>query len=60
MTSNEEIHTNEEVQVYVHDLHIFFVTVQLLEDTPAVLSLWPDFAMSTVTRMSDSAVESRV
>ena len=33
-----EVHTNEEAQVYVHDL-IPFVTVQLLEQTPAVLSL---------------------
>ena len=30
--------TNEEAQVYVHDLDMF-VTVQLLEETPAVLSL---------------------
>ena len=36
--ANGEVQTNEEAQVYVHDLH-FFVTVQLLEDTPAVLSL---------------------
>ena len=33
-----KVQTNEEAQVYVHDLHIF-VTVQLLEDTPAVSSL---------------------
>ena len=38
MTANGEVQTNEEAQVYVHDLHIF-VTVQLLEDTLAVLSL---------------------
>ena len=38
MTANGEVKTNEEAQVYVHDLHIF-VTVQLLEDTLAVLSL---------------------
>ena len=30
--------TNEEAQVYVHDLELF-VTVQILDDTPAVLSL---------------------
>ena len=34
----KEVHTNEEAQVYVHDLNPF-VTVQLLEETPAVLSL---------------------
>ena len=33
-----EVQTNEEAQVYVHHLGLF-VTVQLLEDTPAVLSL---------------------
>ena len=33
-----EVHTNEEAQVFVHDLNLF-VTVQLLEETPAVLSL---------------------
>ena len=38
VTSNGEVQTNEEAQVYVHDLHIF-VTVQLLEDTPAALFL---------------------
>ena len=38
VTANCEVQTNEEAQVYLHDLHIF-VTVQLLQDTPAVLSL---------------------
>ena len=33
-----KVQTNEEAQVYVHDLGLF-VTVQLLEDPPAVLSL---------------------
>ena len=33
-----EVQTNEEAQVYVHDLDLF-VTVQLLEETLAVLSL---------------------
>ena len=37
-TANGEAQTNEEAQVYVHDLHIL-VTVPLLEDTLAVLSL---------------------
>ena len=37
LTSNEKVHTHEEAQVYVHDLGLF-VTVQLLENTPAVLS----------------------
>ena len=37
VSANGEVQTNEEAQVYVHDLHLF-VAVQLLEDTPAVLS----------------------
>ena len=38
LTANGAVHTNEEAQVYVHDLSLF-VTVQLLEETPAVLSV---------------------
>ena len=38
VTANGEVQTNEEAQVYVHDLGLF-VTVQLLEDTLEVLSL---------------------
>ena len=34
---NGEVQTSGEAQVYVHDLELF-VTVQILEDTPAVLS----------------------
>ena len=38
VTASGEVQTNEEAQVYVHDLDLF-VTVQLLDNTPAVLSL---------------------
>ena len=38
VTANGEVETQEEAQVYVHDLDLF-VTVQILDDTPAVLSL---------------------
>ena len=38
VTANGEVQTNEEAQENVHDLDLF-VTVQLLDDTPAVLSL---------------------
>ena len=38
LTANGEVHTHEEAQVFVHDLNQF-VSVQLLEETPAVLSL---------------------
>ena len=37
-TADGEVQTNEEAQENVHDLDLF-VTVQLLEETPAVLSL---------------------
>ena len=38
VTANGEVQTNEEAQVYVDDVDMF-VTVQLPEETPAVLSL---------------------
>ena len=37
LTANGEMHTNEEAQVYVHDLDLF-VTVQLLEETDIPMS----------------------
>ena len=37
LTVSGEVHTHEEAQVFVHDLNLF-VTVQLLEERPAVLS----------------------
>ena len=38
ITANGEVQTNEEAKVYVRELDIF-LTMKLLEDTPAVLSL---------------------
>ena len=38
VTANGEVQTNEEAQVYVYDVDLF-VTVPLLQDTPAVPSL---------------------
>ena len=38
VTAKGEVQTNEEAQVYVHDLDLF-VMVQILDDTSAVLSL---------------------
>ena len=38
LTAIREVNTNEKAQVYVHDLNLF-VTVQVLAETPAVLSL---------------------
>ena len=37
VTASGEMQTNEEAQVYVHDLDLV-VTVQILDDTPAVIS----------------------
>ena len=38
VTANGEVQTKEEATVYVRELDIF-LTMKLLEDTPAVLSL---------------------
>ena len=38
VTSNGQVQTNEEAQIYVRDLNLF-VTVHLLVDSPSVLSL---------------------
>ena len=38
LTANGEVQTHEEAHVFVHDLNLF-VTSQLLDETPAVLSL---------------------
>ena len=38
ITANGEVQTNEEATVYVKELGIF-LTMKVLEDTPAVLSL---------------------
>ena len=48
-------YTNEEAQVHVHDLDLF-VTVQILDDTPADLSLG-NSARNTDTPMSGPAVK---
>ena len=48
LTANGELHTHEEARVFVHDLNLF-VTVQVLEETHAVLSLgklWEDHGYS--------------
>ena len=38
VTGNDDVQTNEEAQVYVHDLDLS-VTVQILDDTPAVVPI---------------------
>ena len=53
MTANGEV---EEAQVYVHDLEPF-VTVQILEDTPAVPVIKESSAMKTDTLLNGSLVK---
>ena len=55
LTANGEVHAKEEAHVYVHDLNLF-VTVQLLEETLAVLSLWKP-AKTTDIPMTGSVVK---
>ena len=38
LTANGEVYTNEEARVFAHDSNLFG-TVQLVEETPAVLTL---------------------
>ena len=56
LTANGEVYTNEEAQVYTHDLNLL-MTMQLLQETPAVLSLGKS-AKTTDIPMSGSAVKS--
>ena len=39
ITANGEVQTHEEATVYVKELDIYFLTMKVLENTPAVLSL---------------------
>ena len=54
--TNGEVQTNEEAQVFVHDLDLF-VTVQLLDDRPAVLSLGNSVKNTDTSIMSGPAVK---
>ena len=53
VTASGKVQTNEEAQVYVHDLDLF-VTVRVLEETPSVF-IWKNSAKTTAT--SGSAVK---
>ena len=53
LNANGEVQTHEEAQVFVDDLNLF-VSVQLLEETPGVLSL----GRLADTLVSGSAVRS--
>ena len=55
VTANGEVQTNEEAQVYVHDLDLF-VTVQLLDETPGKES----FVQNTDIQMSGKTVKHHV
>ena len=58
ITANGEVQTNEEPVVYVKELDVF-LTMKVLEDTPAVLSLG-SFAMNTDTHTSGSTVKNHI
>ena len=54
VAANGEVQSNEEATVYVRELDIF-LTLKLLEDTPAVLSLgklWDEHGYSYVDQRS--------
>ena len=57
-TTKWEVHTSEEAQVNFHDFELF-VTVQILDDTPAVLSL-ASSAKNTVVPTSGPVVKSSI
>ena len=58
ITANGEVQTNKEATVYVRELDIF-LTMKLLEDTPAVLPLG-SFAMKTDILTSGSTVKNHI
>ena len=57
ITANGEVQTHEEATVYVKELDIF-LTMKVLENTPAVLSL--GFAMKTDILMNGSMVKNHI
>ena len=58
ITANGEVQTHEEAIVYVKELDIF-LTMQVLENTPAVLSLG-SFSMKTGTPTNGSMVKNHI
>ena len=59
VTANGEVQTNEEATVYVYDLDLF-VTVQILGDTPAVLSLRRSRTLIGVGQWSENTPFSKI
>ena len=58
ITANGEVQTHEDAIVYVKELDIF-LTIKVLEDTPAILSLGGS-AMNTDTHTSGSTVKKHI
>ena len=58
ITANGEVQTHEEAIVYVKELDIF-LTMKVLENTPAVLSL-ESFAMKTGIPTNGSMVKNHI
>ena len=59
ITANGEVQTHEEAIVYVKELDIF-LTMKVLDNTPAVLSLGKSFAMKTGTPTNGSMVKNHI
>ena len=59
ITANGEVQTHEEATVYVKELDIF-LTMKVLEDTPAVFVAWKSFAMKTDVLMNGSTVKNHI
>ena len=59
ITANGEVQTHEEAIVYVKELDIF-LTMKVVENTPAVLSLRKAFAMKTDIPTNGSMVKNHI
>ena len=59
ITANGEVQTHEEATVYVKEVDIF-LTMKVLENTPAVFYRSESFAMKTDILMSGSTVKNHI
>ena len=59
ITANGEVQTQEEAIVYVKDLDVF-LTMKVLENTPARSYRWESFAMKTDILMNGSMVKNHI
>ena len=59
ITANGEVQTHEEATVYVKELDVF-LTMKVLEDTPAVFHRSESFSMKTDILMNGSMVKNHI